>query len=45
MLDRVCGHHSPEHLRQAAEAITRKKAANVSVVAKNGAGKRPQKSQ
>jgi integrase len=44
ILDRVYGHHSPEHLKQAAEAITGKRAANVSVVvsvvAKNsGTGK------
>jgi integrase len=49
MLDRVYGHHSPEHLKQAAEAITGKKVANVSVVvsvvAGHDAGKKPQKSQ
>lgn len=32
MLDPVYGHHSPEHLKQAADAITGKRAANVSVV-------------
>jgi len=32
MVDRVYGHHSPEHLKQAAEAITGKKAGSVSVV-------------
>jgi integrase len=31
MIERVYGHHSPEHLRKAAEAITRK-AESVSVV-------------
>ena len=32
MLDRVYGHHSPEHLKGAADAITGKNNANVSVV-------------
>jgi hypothetical protein len=32
MLDRVYGHHSPEHLKGAAHAITGKNKANVSVV-------------
>jgi hypothetical protein len=32
MLDRVYGHHSPDHLKSAANAITGKNAANVSVV-------------
>jgi hypothetical protein len=31
-LDRVYGHHSPEHLKGAADAITGKNTANVSVV-------------
>ena len=46
MLDRVYGHHSPEHLKQAAEAITGKKAANVSVVVSVvGKNSKPGKSQ
>jgi integrase len=32
ILDRVYGHHSPEHLKGAAKAITGKSKANVSVV-------------
>jgi hypothetical protein len=32
MLDRVYGHHSPDHLKGAAHAITGKNTANVSVV-------------
>jgi integrase len=32
MLDRVYGHHSPDHLKGAANAITGKNTANVSVV-------------
>jgi integrase len=32
ILDRVYGHHSPDHLKSAADAITRKNTANVSVV-------------
>ena len=32
MLDRVYGHHSPDHLKGAVEAITSKKVTNVSVV-------------
>jgi hypothetical protein len=39
MLDRVYGHHSPEHLKQGAEAITGKKAASVSVVGESDAGR------
>ncbi len=46
MLDRVYGHHSPEHLKQAAEAITGKKATNVSVVVSVvGKSSKPGKSQ
>lgn len=32
MLDRVYGHHSPDHLKGAADAITGKNPASVSVV-------------
>jgi integrase len=32
MLDRVYGHHNPDHLKGAADAITGKNTANVSVV-------------
>jgi integrase len=46
VLDRVYGHHSPEHLKQAAEAITGKTATKVSVVVSVvGKNSRPAKSQ
>lgn len=48
-LERVYGHHSPEHLKRAAEAIAGKDVANVSVVVsvvgENEARKKSQKSQ
>jgi hypothetical protein len=45
MLDRVYGHHSPDHLKSAANAITGKNAANVSVVGESEARTKLQKSK
>jgi hypothetical protein len=45
MLDRVYRHHSPDYSKDAADAITGKNTANVSVVGESGARTKFQKSK